>query len=262
MSDPAITFSTCWFPFKAKAPETVYRVWMDNLLSSVEMYWLVVYTDATNYDYFVKKYKNPNIRFIVKPVETFFNYQFKDFWMENHERNSWLNTCIGWEVNMLWAEKVHFVEETRLSNYFPKTNYYGWLDIGYFRCRPHVDTPLPHLKTFANPEKINTLDKRFIHYALVNPDIQPLIRLVRAGQPVPHNQVSISGNCFIGSCDKVEEWKNTFTKKQMKYMNEGRVIKDDQIILADCIFSEPSRFVLHMENQAYDPWFMFSRILL
>jgi len=40
------------------------------------------------------------------------------------------------------------------------------------------------------------------------------------------------------------------------------LVKDDQIIIADCIFSNMSKFVLHREQKApYDNWFMFQRIL-
>jgi len=40
------------------------------------------------------------------------------------------------------------------------------------------------------------------------------------------------------------------------------LIKDDQIIIADCVFSNLDKFLLVRENlYPYDNWFMFQRIL-
>ena len=40
-----ITFSTCWYNFKAKFPSQVYLEWIDNMLTNVNNYYLVIYTD-------------------------------------------------------------------------------------------------------------------------------------------------------------------------------------------------------------------------
>ena len=40
-----ITFSTCWYNFKAKFNFSVYAQWIRNMLSNVRAYNLVIYTD-------------------------------------------------------------------------------------------------------------------------------------------------------------------------------------------------------------------------
>lgn len=240
------------------------------MLSQVHRYYLVLYTDEQHYSYFFAKYgTNPNIKIIVKLLEQFYNYRHKDFWIENHRNNPLLNQKINWELNMLWSEKVHFVNETRLARYFPETDYYGWIDIGYFRCRPHIDIPREALREFPNPEKIRALNSNKIHYALVHSNshyLQQLIQIVKERQPIPQNQVSIGGGCFIGHRDKIDWWKTTFQEKLESYIATSQVVKDDQIIIADCVFNDHleggNHFDLHQEsNPSYDHWFLFSRSL-
>jgi len=43
---PDITFSTCWYLFKAKFDVSTYLHWIDNMLSNVNTYNLVVYCDV------------------------------------------------------------------------------------------------------------------------------------------------------------------------------------------------------------------------
>lgn len=264
----SIVFSTCWYALKAKFPETTYKQWIDNMLSSVVQYKLVLYTDSTSFSYFSRNYgNNPNIKIVVKPFENFYNYKHREFWIRNHDRNNLLKDKVGWEVNMLWSEKVHFVEETKNSNYFPKADYYGWIDIGYFRCRPYYkDVSREQLREFPNPKKIRELNPAKIHYGLINTNmvyIEELIALIRQGKNIPANQTSIGGGFFIGHERKIEEWKNRYTETMEMFITENRLIKDDQIILAQSIFTNLDFFELHVETQEKtDPWFLFSRKLL
>jgi hypothetical protein len=233
---------------------------------------LVIYTDEENYAWFLSlTHHLDNIKIVVQPFEQLFNYRYKEFWIENHRLNPLLNTKVEWKVNLLWSEKVHFVEQTRVSHYFPETDYYGWIDIGYFRCRPHLDVPLNQLSSFANSDKIRTLNPHKIHYAIVNIDLKTVHRLaqyVARGQPLPDNQVSVGGGCFIGHKDMIEFWKNMYTDRLEEFIREKRLVKDDQIIVAHCAFSLQTRnfFELHMESldelKGADPWFLFSRLLL
>jgi len=92
-----ITFSTCWYQFKAKFDFSVYAPWIRNMLSNVHAYNLVIYTDeagraAFNFDAYTAV--NPRIRVIVKPFESFRNYALKDLWIANHEKNALLNKLV------------------------------------------------------------------------------------------------------------------------------------------------------------------------
>jgi hypothetical protein len=81
--------------------------------------------------------------------------------------------------------------------------------------------------------------------------------------PIPAHQVSIAGGFFICHKNCVEWWRNTFDKKLALYFKHGYLVKDDQIIIADCILSDVQKFALCKEEDVrYDNWFLFQRLLL
>jgi hypothetical protein len=267
----SITFSTCWYNFKAKFDPEIYYQWIDNMLSIVNNYNLVVYCDADGFKMLEKYNENPRIIIIVKPYNQFYNYQYKSKWISNHEKNNLLRDRVDWKLNMLWSEKIHFVYQTMENKYF-NTDYYGWCDIGYFRGRPN-DMVKSELVNWPNSKKINTLDPRKIHYACVNNNseyIKMLTFIVNDKNklslpkiPIPANQISIAGGFFICHKSKVEWWRNTIDKKLMLYFKHDYLVKDDQIIVADCILSDLQHFQLHKEdNIRYDNWFLFQRLLM
>ena len=255
-----ITFSTCWYSFKNKFNPAQYEVWMDNMLSNVHNYNLVIYSDESSCSFILRYLTNPKIKLILKPHTDFFGYKHKDFWIENHKQNHLLNTRIDWEVNLLWCEKVHFVHETLTHKYFD-TPLYGWCDIGYFRNK---------VENWPSPTKLNHLSNK-IHYACVNNDADYINRLSLIithkntwglpSQPIPPDQVSIAGGFFIGHKDKIKWWADTFYSKLQLYVDHNYLVKDDQMILIDCILTELDHFTLHKENTGNDNWFMFQRLL-
>jgi hypothetical protein len=131
---------------------------MDNMLSNVNNYSLVIYSDEPSSPYLQKYLHNPRIKLIIKPHENLYNYKYKDYWIKNHEKNTLLNAHIEWQVNMLWSEKIHFVYETMYNKYFD-TEYYGWCDIGYFRNRWN-DLNSTQLKQWPSAENITGLNKK------------------------------------------------------------------------------------------------------
>jgi hypothetical protein len=250
---------------------------MDNLLSEVDHYFLVVYTDEMNFERMVSHYgKNPRIKFVLKPFDQLTMVtRHRDFWIKNHLKNDLLNRRIGWEVNALWSEKVHFVQETVDKGYFSSNEepnvWYGWIDIGYFRCRHLIDVPRELIHYFPNIDRLSTLDPTKVHYGFVNPNVQVISLIqhsIESGRPIPPNQISVAGCCFFTGREKVSWWTNTYDSMVNKYIQNDQLIKDDQIIIAHCIFTKEltNHFKLHIENnemrEKYDTWFMFGRILL
>jgi hypothetical protein len=233
---------------------------------------LVIYTDDNSVKYIPNiAISNPRIKIIIKPLEQFYNYKYKDFWIENHKRNNLLNDKSSWELNMLWSEKIWFVKETIERNY-SETDYYGWCDIGYFRNRPEdVDTKF--LSNWPDKIKIEKLNKNTINYACINNDkgyMNYLIKLVNnknlyglPKQEIPSHQKSISGGFFILYKDKIDWWCKIYDSKLELYFKHNYLVKDDQIILADCILSNMDSFTLFREKiPQFDNWFMFQRIYL
>lgn len=267
----SITFSTAWYIFKAKFDPSVYKKWIDNMLSNVHNYNLVIYTDETALPYVEKYSTNPRIRIVIKPYTDFFTHRYCDYWISNHEKNDLLNKKVDWKLNMLWSEKIHFVHNTIQQNYF-NTEFFGWCDIGYFRGNP-TDLPYNVLCGWPNSEKVSALDKSKIYYACVNNNMAYISELLKCilnknslglpSVPIPQNQISIAGGFFILHKSNIDWWRETFDNKLRLYFENNYLVKDDQIVIVDCIFSNLQKFEIITENKPeYDNWFLFQRYLI
>ena len=264
----SITFSSCFYIISSKYNHLQYIEWMNNFISIVNNFFLVIYTDENTFQHINTK-NNPNIKIIIKPLNQFYNYKYKQYWIKNHSNNSLLNDKSCWELNMLWAEKISFVKETIERKYFD-TEFYGWCDIGYFRNRKVVDTNTSQLLNWPNSNKINALNKNKILYACVNCNdkyLNDLINIIKNKNtnglpktPIPPSQVSLAGGFFILHKTMIDWWFKTFDNKLFLYFINNYLVKDDQIIIADCVFSDLNKFELMREyNPPYDNWFMFQR---
>ena len=125
---------------------------------------------------------------------------------------------------------------------------------------------------WGNSSKIEKINKNTVLYGVINNNkqyINSLQNIINNKNtiglpeiPIPKNQVSVAGGFFISHKDKLEWWVETYYKKLDLYLTNNYLVKDDQIILADCIFSQSTDFRLLQENiQQYDNWFMFQRLL-
>lgn len=272
----SITFSSCFYVLKSKFDSDTYVSWMNNFISIVNNFNLVIYTNKYSSQYIDTK-NNPRIRVIIKSIKQFYNYKYKKYWIHNHTNNHLMNGNINhnteWKLNMLWSEKIWFVNET-IHNQYYDTEFYGWCDIGYFRNRndspPYNDLHTSYLEKWPNNETIAQFNKDKIYYACINTSyINYLHKLVNdklnnevPKTPIPPNQNSIAGGFFILHKSKIDWWKNTYDSKLTMYFKNNYLVKDDQIILIDCILSELNHFKLCVEkSQLYDNWFLFQRLL-
>ena len=276
-----VILSTAWYQFKAKFDKDIYRKWIHNMLSNVNNYKLVVYTNEESNPYVLPYTSNPNIKLVIKEEQEFYGYKYKKEWKANHERNELLNQKVDWRVNMLWNEKVHFVYETVTNGYFVDANetgskdktetIYGWCDIGYFRCRT-TDITQSEISGWPNPEAITKVKiNSKIYYARVNNDSEYIKHLFTiantksaAGMPVfdiPPTQNSIAGGFFLISKANLLWFREEYDKTLKRYFFFNTLIKDDQIILVDVIFSNMARFTLIQTKEDQDKWFQFQRFL-
>ena len=80
--------------------------------------------------------------------------------------------------------------------------------------------------------------------------------------PIPSLQISIGGGFFLIHKEKIDWWFSTFDKMLQLYFENNYVVKDDQMIILNCISINMDRFNLYNENNPrYDNWFMFQRLL-
>jgi hypothetical protein len=265
----SITFSSCFYIIKSKFDHSIYIEWMNNFICIVNNFNLVIYTDENSFKHINTK-NNPKIKIIIKPLQQFYNYKYKDYWIKNHENNYLLNNKSCWELNMLWSEKIQFVKETTLNNYF-NTEFYGWCDIGYFRNRPN-DTHTNSLTNWGNNIiMLNENINKICYACIMNDDgyMNFLYNIVKSRnennlpiRPIPPHQNSIAGGFFCLHKNNIKWWATTYDNKLKLYFENNYLVKDDQIILVDCIFSNLDNFTLFRENNNnVDNWFMFQRIL-
>jgi hypothetical protein len=191
-------------------------------------------------------------------------------WISNHEKNALINKLVDWRVNALWSEKVHFVHETVAKRYFD-TEYYGWCDIGYFRGRttgPMRDLSMSQLRRWPNPDKIAVLNPSKIYYGCVNNDwaqIGDCIRTINANEPLNPRLNFIAGGFFMLHKTKAEWWATIYDANLHQQLSQGRIVKDDQQIIANCVFSKDTQsnfYICREEGGKYDVWFLFQRTLL
>jgi hypothetical protein len=285
-----LTLSTCYYNIKSKFHSTKYLEWANNLLALINVkgnsFNLVIYTDRDSFTVlkalFVSNPKIANklglqIKIIIKPLEEFVGYKYKENWIKNHETSGLdLHQKVEWSLIMLWCEKVHFVNETVRNKIFV-TPFYGWCDIGYFRNEAKYATT--RLVNWPNPLKLLSL-KKGIHYACVEnnqaafyglkEDIQnhyrnKEINSISSKEP-PTNKIlntCFAGGFFITRHNLIHAFSTIFDTKLRYYFENDYIVKDDQTILLDCIFNCPELFCLHWEEDTrYNNWFMFQRILL
>jgi hypothetical protein len=265
----SITFSSCFYIIKSKFDYKIYVEWMNNFISIVNNFNLVIYTDENSSKY-INTNGNLKIKIIIKPLDKSYNYKYKDYWINNHKNNYLLNNKSCWELNMLWSEKNQFVKQTVEQQYFD-TDFYGWCDIGYFRNRPD-DIHTSRLLNWGNNSDILNNNINKICYACITNDdsyMNFLYKIVDNRNendlpvlPIPAHQNSIAGGFFILHKDNIKWWATTYDNRLKLYFENNYLVKDDQIILVDCILSNLDRFTLFRENiNNIDNWFMFQRIL-
>jgi hypothetical protein len=273
MNNNIITFVTCWYNFKSKFSPKKYMLWINNLLSIVNNFNLVIYTDLASVQMLLSFVKNDKIKIIIKPINHFVTYKYKDNWIKNHTTSDMLlHKVTDWQLNMLWNEKIFFVKDAFRNKYF-NSLYYGWCDIGYFR-NGYDDLNTSYLHHWPNHFKIMSLKKNFIHYGQVQnneKNIEELEEDIKSHysyglktQPTnKYDEISFAGGFFILSNEMVEKYAYLYDKKLEYYFTNNYFIKDDQMIVMDIIFTNPNLFDIHREqNPKYNNWFMFQRLLL
>jgi hypothetical protein len=251
----------------SKFEPSIYVEWMNNFISIVNHFNLVIYTDENSVKY-INTRNNAKIKIVIKPFECFYNYKYKDYWIENHKKNSLLNHNTCWELNMLWSEKIQFVKETVEKKYFD-TDLYGWCDIGYFRNRPD-DTHTNSVSYWGtNQVLINQIPDKIYYACVDDTNIASFYNIVNnrndkglPSQPIPPTQKSIAGGFFVLHKQNMDWWANTYDNKLKLYFENDYLVKDDQMILVDCVLSNMDKLILFRENiNNVDNWFMFQRIL-
>lgn len=286
-TNKTLTLVSCFYVLdKAKFPKETYLSWLTHFLQIFQYnpyIYLFLYTDSYSASFLPTFIRNiPSVFVIIKPLEQFYMYKYATMWRKNHEQNHALKMTTGWELNMLWSEKLWFLRDV-IQQHHPnlkiQTPFYAWCDCGYFRNRNndlHTGGGMAYYN-WANPRRMQLIDKTKIHYSLINTNKNYIHQLKTQIQhkhpitrvpihPIPPTQQSIGGGFCLLTPEQIDEWCLEYENKLQDYFESNTTVKDDQIILADCIFSKNenvNRFFLVAQNPniVYDPWFVFQRFL-
>ena len=264
-----LTLSSCFYIIKKnKYNLDKYKYWISNMLDNINNFNIVIYTNEES-KYIFDNYKNnKKIKIIIKEYDDFYNYKYKDNWIENQKKNKSLN-FIDWKVQLIWAEKISFVKNT-IDNLYFDTEYYAWCDIGYFRWENSL--PAYEVRKWPNNYKLNNINKNLIYYT----DTKKLTQKQKEFQKnkikctnnlgiriKPIKDSFIAGGFFLINKTNINWWFDTFYKKIKFYFDNNFLIKDDQIIINDCYYSNPDKFHLIKEKfKTYQSGFAFSTYLL
>jgi hypothetical protein len=267
------TFATCFYEVKSKfSPEKYYK-WMENLLLNTKCFNLIVFTDSNSNsrieEIVAKSNFKQNIKIIIKPLETFYNYKYKDYFIYNQAYKSQAPN-ISWELQMIWAEKASFV--LAAATEIPNSSFYGWVDIGYFRGREN-DIPTSQILNWPSLLSIIMLDPNKVYYANVSNSPSFDARLStyindkqQNGLPKfedPPNSPGIAGGFFICHKSQIGWWRDKYDEVLGLYATNKFLMRDDQTIINYCVYTYPDKFQLSNEcDEQYDNWFMFQRLLL
>jgi hypothetical protein len=251
-----ITLVTGFYKVKSKFPIETYINWTKKFINENIKFNLVLYTNEESFIYIKDIVShNSKVKVVFKEFENFYNYKYKEKWIENHQKN-YLLSHTDWKLNLLWNEKLYFVEDSIRNNYF-ENEYIGWCDIGYFR-----DGPINNWMSFY---KISLLDKDKIYYIKVCNDscLEYLKNIIQNKNdkklpsiPIPENQVSIAGGFFITHVKNIQKYVEIYNEKVSLYLENNYLIKDDQIIIIDIICTNPQNFKLIDGD-----WFEFRNFL-
>lgn len=268
-----ITFSTCFYIVKSKFMLNTYVEWISNFLSMItDTFNVVLYTDDATLLFLrnhIEVKESLHLKIVIKPFHEFYTYQYREKWINNSEKNTLLHFT-DWELNMIWSEKIAFVNETIKKQYF-STDWYGWCDIGYFRNQNNQMLTSTLVNKWPNKKIVSKLDNSKIIYGCVNKNnVQNLIPIImnknKTGlpvNPIPENQVSIAGGFFLIYKDKIDWWHKIYYDKLELYFTYNYLVKDDQMIIIDCIINNMDKFKLCEQfDIKYSSWFMFHVLLL
>lgn len=265
-----ITFVTCWYRMNSKLSQDVYIKYIHNFLDNVSNANIVIYTNTDSYEDVQFAESKSNMKIILCDFYEFETNKLIPFLQKNKNNPSYTNKSLDIELQMVYLEKVAFLKKTIDHNPFNST-WFGWCDIGYFRCR-NVDIQMNQIKQWPRKNIENNLEKDKIYYGNVNGNVRHVFNLFTicvnqnaAGLPkmqLPHDMVAISGGFCLLHRDKMTWYYDKFYDLLNKYVHNGYYVKDDQMIIFNCIALNQVHFKICTEfDKMYDNWFMFQRIL-
>ena len=224
-----IVFYTLIYKIKSKFNFEKYQEWGNNLIKNLKDQTLIIYTDKNTYKLLKNILNGNNIKIVLLELTNFKYYKYIDYF------SSCTKLTEGYDIDpkllLIWLERIIILNN--LKNLII-SEFYSFLDFGYFR-----DETIYY--NFLQNNII--LNKEKIYYCLVKNDIiyikNEILLYYKEHKEYPiKNDGMIGGGFFIIHFDKINFYINLYESKILLYINNKRLIKDDQIILTDIIFDK------------------------
>jgi hypothetical protein len=224
-----IIFYSLIYKVKSKVDFEKYEEWGNNLIKNIKDHPLIIYTDKYTYNLLKHILNNDNIKIIFLELTEFKYYKYIDFLDKSKKLTEGYN--IDPKLLLIWLERIIILDN--LKNLI-SSEFYSFVDFGYFRDEKIYDN-------FLNNDII--LNKEKIYYCLIKNDIlylknNILLYYIENKEYPTKNDGMIGGGFFIIHSDKINFYINLYESKLLLYINNNRLIKDDQIILIDIIFDK------------------------
>jgi len=204
-----LTCVSCYYPIKNKHGNK-YNEWFKNSLSINAPY--VFFCEAKNIDFIKQFRKDLPTYFIEYPIESFYNYQFKES-IKTHPVN-----CPSVELKMVWNEKIFMVHQASILNPF-KTEWFQWIDAGVCVYRNY---PPPEIK-YPNKVKLDNLPKDRLIYSSS--------QMYDESKLVPGNYYHyVAGTSYLMHSSMINNFVGIYTKYLHDLVDKDYIFTDQDIL--------------------------------
>ena len=257
-----IIFYTFIYKIKSKCDFSKYIEWGVNLIKQITNQHLIIYTNNETLKFIEHLIINkPNINIIIKELDTFEYYKYRNTIEKNKNNIFFPNHNISFELILVWLERHLFIKEISKNI---NSELYCHIDWGYFRDNNYYEN-------WCNNSNLEKIDKNKIHIGYVsndhnNDNINNISNIVNSNSYdnmyniIPSFYNIIAGGCYIIPKLLIDKWYEIYKNTLDNFINNILIFKDDQIILSYIIFNDNNKqyFKLIYNN---NEWFMFKDFL-
>ena len=253
--DNKIIFYSVFYNLKSKFNFTQYIDWFYNYKHFLNNYKVVMITNIETKNLINKYAKDLQFEFIIKELETFELFNYKELFIKNLKYFPY--HTIDWKVLLLYVNRHFFIKDIKKKY---NSEYYSYLDIGYFR---YID---PTQKYNIN---LDNLNKDRIYLGKINNQNNEVIKIEKIFIDLSKYQLEpllkdihlIGGGGNIIHNLSVKNWLRLYKQSLDEFLTKDIDFKDDQPILINMFLKNKNLFKLIYGKVKNDTWFPFINYL-
>lgn len=260
-----ILFYTIIYSIQSKFDFEKYIEWGKNIINYVQNYKLIIFTNKETYKLIKNIIKDKNIEIIILELEEFFYFRYKNFLLQNTNKDCFPDHNISYKLILLWIERHLLIK--KIKNKY-KSDFYCYIDWGYIREK-------------IDPIKIKEfdLDENKIHWGLVNSKkdafeyynhlfktkdkniLKKNIKDIIINQKIEKYQPIFGGGFSIIPHKMIDDFLEIYNHSLNYILDNQILFKDDQSIIAYTIINNLNKFKLIYKEKDKIEWFPFIYLL-